>query len=132
MRINLETDYAIRIVHCLSQTAERLDAAEISARTGVTPRFALKILRKLVGAGIIRSFKGAKGGYLLAREPEHINLKEVMEITDGPIAIGRCQNNGYTCDHPDEKACYFNHIFEEITQELAARLEAVTFASNQQ
>ena len=58
MILNLETDYAIRIVHYLAEVGERRDAGKIAEKTGVTLRFSLKILRKLVAAGIIRSYKG--------------------------------------------------------------------------
>lgn len=50
MILNLETDYAIRIVHYLAEVGERRDAGKIAEKTGVTLRFSLKILRKLVAA----------------------------------------------------------------------------------
>lgn len=128
MQINLETDYAVRIVDCLARCGERLGAGEIASRTGVTAGFSLKILRKLVGGGIVTSFRGAKGGYVLAREPEKITLKEVIEIIGGPIAIAKCQCEGYVCDHPEDKSCTFHPIFRQLTQELADRLEKITFA----
>ena len=56
MYFTLETDYAIRIVDTLARSQKRLDAKTISEMTGVTLRFSLKILRKLVAAGIIKSF----------------------------------------------------------------------------
>ena len=127
MQINLETDYAVRIVDCLARSGERLDAGEISTRTGVTAGFSLKILRKLVSGGVVKSFRGAKGGYVLAREPGEITLKEVIEIIGGPIAIAKCQCEGYVCDHPEDKACAFHSVFHQLTQELSDRLEKITF-----
>ena len=67
VHINLESDYAARIVYCLTKVDGRLDAQSIAEETCVSLRFTLKIMRKLVAAGIVRSFKGAKGGYQLAR-----------------------------------------------------------------
>ena len=58
MFLNNETDYAIRIVSCLAKQSERIDAATIAEQTGVTPRFTLKILHRLVQGGVVRSFKG--------------------------------------------------------------------------
>ena len=58
MFITLESDYAVRIVACLAKENRRLDAKTISEMTCVTLRFALKILRKLVSAEIVKSFKG--------------------------------------------------------------------------
>ena len=59
MFLNNETDYAIRIISCLAESKDRIDAAGISEKTGVTLRFTLKILHRLVQGGIVKSFKAA-------------------------------------------------------------------------
>ena len=91
MRITQEADYAVRIVDCLAKQGGRLDARSVSELTGVTLRFTLKILRKLREGGIVRSFIGVTGGYELAKRPAQINLRQVIEAVDGPIAISRCR-----------------------------------------
>ena len=83
MHITLEADYAIRIVQVLAQSQKRLDAKTISEMTGVTLRFSLKILRKLVAAGIVKSFKGTQGGYEIGRALDEISLGEVIETIEG-------------------------------------------------
>lgn len=70
MHINLESDYAVRIVYCLARFGQKMDAQRIAEETGVSQRFTLKIMRKLVTAGLVTSFKGAHGGYTLSRAPE--------------------------------------------------------------
>ena len=74
MHMTLEADYAVRIVEFLAVNPGRADAKTISERTSVTLRFTLKILRTLVSDGIVRSYKGAKGGYELAKPPKEITL----------------------------------------------------------
>ena len=78
MYITLEADYAVRIVDCLARNAIRMDAKTLAAHTGVTLRFSLKILRKLVAEGIIRSYKGTQGGYELAIPAQEISLGRVI------------------------------------------------------
>ena len=70
MHITLESDYAVRIVYCLAQNGGRMEAAAIAEQTGVTLRFSLKILRKLVAGELVKSYKGAGGGYELAKDPK--------------------------------------------------------------
>ena len=65
MRCTHEADYAIRVTCCLAFSGSKVGAKQISESTGVTLRFALKILRKLIQADIVKSFKGASGGYML-------------------------------------------------------------------
>ncbi|MBQ0110321.1 MAG: Rrf2 family transcriptional regulator, partial [Oscillospiraceae bacterium] len=78
MLLSKETDYAIRIVSCLSKTDRHLSAAEISAKTGVTKNFALKILHNLSVAGIVNGIKGKNGGYFLNKPPKDITLLEII------------------------------------------------------
>ena len=95
MHITLESDYAVRIVHCLAQSGERTDAQTLADQTGVSLRFTLKIMRKLVAARIVRSYKGAKGGYVLTREPSAITLRQVIEAVEGPYRFSRCLDSNY-------------------------------------
>ena len=128
MLLNLETDYAIRIVGCLAETDQRLDAKSIAAKTGVTPKFTLKILHGLVGGGIVKSYKGANGGYTLARDPEGITLLEVVELVCGPLEISQCQRGSDGCTHPDG-LCRFRGVFGDISSYMKTKLSEITFRS---
>ena len=89
MRITQEACNAIRIVYYLAVQDKKLSAKQVSEGIGVSLRFSLKILRKLILCGIARSYKGMKGGYMLNRRPEEISVGEIIEVIDGPINILR-------------------------------------------
>lgn len=127
MVMTLEADYAVRIVDALSRSARRLDAHSISEETKVPLRFALKILRKLVAGGIIVSYKGARGGYMLARSAEEITLREVIESVEGPYMLNRCQQDAYNCTRTAN--CRFHEIYDEISHLVREKLDGCTFAS---
>lgn len=124
MNITLEADYAVRIVELLAHCKQRTDASQISAETKVPQRFALKILRKLVSAGIAKSYRGASGGYVLAKNPEEITLRQVIEAIEGPFTISRCQDTAYCCTN---NACKVHKIYCEISQMVRDKLDTYTF-----
>lgn len=129
MRITLESDYALRILTAIAYREDVSDAKTISAETSVTPRFTLKILHKLTQGGIVKSYKGVKGGYKLDVPPEQISLRRVIELIDGPIVIARCLENAEECSIGcDKAACAYHHIFESVSLDLARRLERITIA----
>lgn len=134
MHITLEADYAVRIVHCLAcANGQRMDAKAIAEETGVTLRFSLKILRKLVAGGLVRSFKGTHGGYELAAHPSELTLYDVLTTVEGPYALSRCVLPDYECAHNQEKSCHcceckFNAIYDEISQMVREKLSAVRFS----
>lgn len=128
MHMTQEADYAVRIVYCLAQSEGRRDAKYISESMGVSLRFSLKILRKLVAAGVLKSYKGQKGGYELARSPQDISLGEVIETVEGPYAINRCLKDGHECSMDDAEACAFRRVYAEISESITQKLNNVTFA----
>ncbi|MBS1327351.1 MAG: Rrf2 family transcriptional regulator [Oscillospiraceae bacterium] len=129
MHINLESDYAVRIVQYLAQSNERRDAQSIADSTCVSLRFTLKIMRKLVAADIVQSFKGAHGGYTLSRPASSITLRQVIEAVEGPYRFSRCVDNGYACNCSSVTACPFHSVFDDITQMVIQKLDEATFDS---
>lgn len=128
MRITQEADYAVRLIDCLAREGRRLDAHTISETTGVTLRFTLKILRKLVIGSIVVSYKGVSGGYELARKPSEINMKQVIEAVDGPIAINRCLSGELPCSHTEKECgCYYHSIFAEVSKSIQDKFESINF-----
>ncbi len=127
MVMTLEADYAVRIVDMLAVSNQKVDARAISAETKVPLRFALKILRKLVAGGLIVSYKGAHGGYMLAREPGKITLRQVIESVEGPYMISRCQQDEYSCSHTT--CCRFHQIYDDISSVVRTKLDSYTFDS---
>ena len=127
MQLTLEADYAVRIVYVLSANAKRLDAKKISQEAGVTLRFSLKILRKLVSSGIVKSFKGTQGGYELNKAPCEISLLDVIETVEGQIRFNRCTSVEFICTRQKDSPCKFKQVFNDISNVIREKLSQVTF-----
>lgn len=126
MHITLEADYAVRIVIYLAQVSKRADANTIANGTGVSLRFALKILRNLVATGIAKSFKGTQGGYELNKPSSEITLKEVLEAVEGEYVFSRCLRTDACCTKPKRASCAVQKVFGEITAKVQNMLVKVT------
>lgn len=126
MRITIESNYAIRIVACMANAESLRCAKSISENTGITLRFALKILRKLSLAKIVRSYKGTKGGYKLTRKACNISFKDVIEAVDGPIDINRCENS--MCNKAqNNESCEYYAVFADVSDMIRNKLSSITF-----
>lgn len=128
MYITLESDYAVRIVSVLSLDGGRVDARTISERACVSLRFALKILRKLVSADIVKSYKGTQGGYRLNVDPSEITLRMVIEAIEGTYYFSRCLSDDYECSRGADGVCCYQKAFGEITETVREKLESYNFA----
>ncbi|MBE6839311.1 MAG: Rrf2 family transcriptional regulator [Ruminococcus sp.] len=127
MHITLESDYAVRIVSCLVRENKRLDAKTISEKTCVSLRFSLKILRKLVAADLVKSFKGTQGGYELAKTPSEISLYDIIETVEGTYHFSRCLDSDYECSCGKSGMCCYQRAFSNITDIVKTELKKYTF-----
>ena len=90
MDISARTDYAVRAMLSLAE-AQRSDAGPVSIDTlaqsqALPRRFLEAIAADLRGAGLVRSVRGARGGYVLTRPAADIVLGDVFRAVDGPLA----------------------------------------------
>lgn len=127
MCLTQESDYAIRIIYCLANENARCDAGFISAKMGITLRFSLKILGKLVQGGLVNSFKGNKGGYQLAVPAGQISVKDVIEAVEGEYRLSRCVGDDSGCNRGAAGYCKFHKAFAEISRDVNKRLSEMTF-----
>ncbi len=133
MKINMETDYAFRIMRALARREGVTDASTVAENAAVPQRFTLKILGKLVSSGLVVSKKGANGGYALSRPADKITLLDILEAIEGPIVISKCLGDDFVCRHDgggDHCDCFFNRVFDEINITIANKLKSVTVADS--
>jgi Rrf2 family protein len=90
MRLALQVRYAICGVFDLAYNGqgEPVRMRSISERQAIPARYLEQIFQRLRRAGIVTSKRGPGGGYLLARAPGEITLREVVEAVEGPLAKG--------------------------------------------
>ena len=130
MRLTNESDYALRITNELAILGTVVSARELADRTGVTIRFALKILRKLSLAGIVDSKKGAQGGYFLKKSPSEVSIGEIVETIEGPIHVSNCSREDYICPRSvAEDECRFHRYFCDLNDRIRKELYAVKLSS---
>ncbi len=96
MRLSNMADYAVVVMgaaarHC---GASRTSATELAAETGIALPTVQKLVSILTKAHLLRSVRGAGGGIQLGRPAAAINLADVIEAVEGPIAMTACVESG--------------------------------------
>lgn len=127
MKVTQEADYAIRICCVLDEAGGKIGAAEISERAGVTQRFSLKILRKLLTADIVSSFVGSQGGYILKKDANILSVAEIIEAIDGDMFLSKCMECNYECTrNPQKSNCKMHVAFCAVSKTLKEMLSKIT------
>lgn len=127
LRVTKLTDYATVVLTVLAaEPAAVLSAAGLAERAGLEVTTVSKLLKPLAQAGLVESFRGASGGYRLARDPAGITLVEIVEAMEGPLAMTACSVHGGTCGI--EHSCGVRGNWRRINDVVVAALREVTLA----
>ncbi|BAU57267.1 iron-sulfur cluster regulator IscR [Halorhodospira halochloris] len=126
LRINRETDYGVLILSAMARVPEqRASSAQLAYAHGLPQPIVSKVMKQLVHAGLLCSFRGTKGGYGLSRTPDQVNILEVIEALEGPIAITDCVENGtQSCAHAYD--CNAGAAWSRISDVVRTALQGVT------
>ncbi|HZI95040.1 MAG TPA: Rrf2 family transcriptional regulator [Patescibacteria group bacterium] len=126
LRLSREADYGLLAMMYISARPEGMLAyrRDIAAHYNIPADFLAKVLQKLSRHGLIKSFRGTQGGYLLARDAEAISLADLVEAVDGPMSIVDCQREGCAC--PQEEGCTVQTTLIEVQREIRMVLARVS------
>ncbi|RFA31062.1 SUF system Fe-S cluster assembly regulator [Alkalilimnicola ehrlichii] len=128
IRINRETDYGVVILSLMAMdTDRRYNAAWLAEQRGLPQPVVSKILKHLAKAGLLVSYRGAKGGYGLARSAQEITVADIVAAMEGPIALTDCVEGGdASCQYSGQ--CVVSTNWNRINQVVQRALEGITLA----
>ena len=97
---------------------------DISNSQEISLKYLGQLIIPLKIAGIVKSSRGAHGGYFLARQPEKIKLKEIIQALEGPISLVECLENPDIC--PRKRKCATRYFWKEINELFLKTLDHIT------
>ena len=128
--IRRDTDYALRLAARLAKQSASggrpLSARMLAQANHVSYAHACKLLQRLAAAGLVSSMMGPKGGFVLARPPESITFRQVVEAVQGPISVIRCLMGDFEC--PMKDACPVGPKLGQMQEQINGFLNDVTLA----
>jgi len=125
MQISIRSRYSLRAMVYLAKAQKTCSAKEISQKEKIPFNFLEKIFLKLQREGLIKSRKGVKGGYFLAKPPQRISIREILKVSeDKEIFSVRCKKRHY----PSKKKCPIKKVWKKIQKTLNSALDAITLA----
>jgi FeS assembly SUF system regulator len=125
LRVTKLTDYATVVLTALAAAPDRVHcAADLAERAGLEVPTVAKVLKPLAQAGLVEGFRGAHGGYRLAREAARISLIEIVEAMEGPLAMTQCSLHADACGI--EQSCGVRANWRRINDVVADALRGVT------
>ena len=127
LRINRQTDYAVRVVLALSRKpiGKRFLTSEIGRDMLIPPVLLQRIVAELAGGGFILTQAGRDGGICLAREPKQITMLQVVEHFEGELYLSDCILKPNEC--PFERRCPVHCQWVRLKNLLRDEMARITF-----
>jgi Rrf2 family protein len=120
------SQYAIQtLIYIATQPADKpVLAREVAKRLGVPPAYLAKIMQALSKGGLLASFRGPQGGFCLQKEPEAIDLMQIVTLIEGPGLVENCVLGLKICS--DKTACPMHAKWQPIKKNVIHLLHQQT------
>jgi Rrf2 family protein len=130
MKLTSRSEYALLALVYLARNNDSgfISAETIAEAQHIPPKFLEQILLALTRAKYLRSSKGQRGGYRLAKPAEKITLAEVIRLLDGALAPTESVSTYFYESTPIEKEQNLVRVFKDIRDYISGKLETTTLA----
>lgn len=132
MKLSVRGEYALRALLVLSLHYDEnvVPIKTISEEQNIPKKFLEQILNDLKSLGAVESRRGVRGGYRLARPPQHITLASIVRHVEGAMAPVKCVSERFyeRCTCPDEARCAIRDVMKEAREAVVKIMERVTLA----
>ena len=127
MQISTKGRYALRLMLDLAvhNTGELVKIKDIAARQGISEKYLEQIINPLTKSGLVKSFRGAQGGYILTNPPEATTVGEILRVLEGSLSPVDC------VDHPNcanSDHCVSLSIWKKMKVALDEVVDNITLA----
>jgi Rrf2 family cysteine metabolism transcriptional repressor len=126
MKLSTRTRYAVRalIELALNEDNKPLQLKIIARRQDISIKYLEQLIAVLRSAGLVRSIRGSKGGYMLAKEPDKIVLSDVFHCLEGNANTSECVEDKDYCQRAAD--CAARQVWTQVQQAIEEVLQSIT------
>jgi Rrf2 family protein len=130
MKLTTKSEYSILALLYMAKNNDRghIKIDEICAAYGIPKKYLEQLLTILKQSGMVKATRGSRGGYMLSKNPNEINLADIIRIMDGALAPTHSVSEFFFDHTPIEKESKVLHIFKDIRDYISNKLESTTLA----
>ena len=125
MKISTRGRYGLRILLdlALHDNGSPRMIRDIAGSQRISEKYISRLIIDLRRAGMVKSIRGSRGGYRIARYPKNLTVLDVIEVMEGPVSIIDCVTTE-SCDR--QRGCAVRSIWCDMNNQIRSALAAVT------
>lgn len=108
----------------INEEGEAIPLRVIAEREDISEQYLEQLFANLRKSGLVKSVRGAHGGYLLNREPENITAGDVFRVLEGPVSPVDCVQEGYECAKSEK--CVTHDLWNILSDQIEEVLDSYT------
>ncbi len=126
MKLSTRVRYGIRAVIDLAEHYGKgpVQTKVIAKHQDISVKYLEQLMATLKSAGVVRSIRGSKGGYVLAKPPKKIRLSDVFVAFEGSVATVECVANADYCGRAAD--CVAREVWIEVQRAITGVLQSIT------
>lgn len=100
----------------------------IAERTGISESYLEQLIALLKKADIVKSIRGASGGYILSRKPEDISVGDILRVVEGPLELVECLSKTEACGNSDCDTCITKNVWAKLSESVSETADNISLA----
>ncbi len=126
MKLSTKGRYGLKAMFELSLTQENgpVPLRQIAQKQNISEQYLEQIFSALKKAGLIKSVRGAQGGYLLVKEPKDITVGDILIVLEGPVSISDCVMDEDICQNSG--ICVTKVVWERLKEGIEDVINSIT------
>jgi len=126
MKLSTRTRYGMRAIIELAESNRKgpLQLKVIAQHQDISAKYLEQLMVMLKSAGFVRSIRGSRGGYVLAKAPNQIKLSDVFHCLEGPITTVECVENEDYCQRAAD--CAARRVWTQVQEAIEGVLQSIT------
>ncbi len=126
MKLSTRTRYGIRAILELAQNEGRgpLQVKTIAQHQDISVKYLEQLMTMLRSTGFVRSIRGSKGGYMLAKAPDQIKLSDVFDCLEGHVTTVECVEDKNYCARAAD--CIARQVWAQVQDAIKNVLQSIT------
>jgi Rrf2 family protein len=126
MKLSTKGRYGLKAMFELSLNQESgpIPLKYIAKKQSISDQYLEQIFSSLKKSGLVKSVRGAQGGYLLAKEPKDITVGDILTVLEGPVSVSDCVLDEDICENSG--VCVTKVVWEKIKKGIEEVIDSIT------
>lgn len=130
MKISTRGRYGLKAMVDIAANCKEgcVSLKSIAERTNLSESYLEQLIAQLKKAGLVKSTRGANGGYILAKNAEDISVGDILRVVEGPLELVECLSGKETCGLGDCSCCVTKDVWAKLSDSVSETADNINLS----